>query len=96
MELPTKQRNTTVTDQTNTTETETPFVRLNLCCPYCSGELYIITDNVSSGYYSDTAVESIECNGLNWCHAVFEPNGELRYEPKYIRWPEEYPNGKEN
>lgn len=79
----------------NTAEAETPFVRLNLCCPYCNGNLYITTENVGSAYTSESVPESIECNGANWCRAVFETDGVLREEPNYIRWPEGYAKGEE-
>lgn len=84
-----------MTSTENTVETETPFVRLNLCCPYCNGDLYINTENVGSGYTSESAPESIECTGANWCNAVFETDGVLRDEPNYIRWPEGYTKGEE-
>lgn len=76
----------------NTTETEAPFVRLNLCCPYCNGDLRIETE--FTGYGAENTPESIECTGANWCGAVFETDGVLRDEPNYIRWPEGYTKGE--
>lgn len=60
-----------------------------LACPYCGSSLWINTETVGRPYLTYEKPESIECNATD-CGAVWDPDGSVRDEPRWIRYPDAY------
>lgn len=61
-----------------------------LRCPYCGAELGVETETTGNGWESQTRVESIECDNVRDCRAVWEPDGTPRDSACWIAHPDLY------
>lgn len=60
---------------------------LALVCPYCGATLTINLETEGRPYLTYEVPESIECYATD-CGATWEPNGELRDAPSWVRYPD--------